>query len=74
MLLTFAHAASDSPCHPVSRFDVPMTRGDMADMLGLTIETVSRQLSVLEREAVIARHGRRGIELIDVAALADRAA
>ncbi len=74
LLLAFAHAASDSPCHPAAQFDLPMTRGDMADMLGLTIETVSRQLSVLEREAVIARRGRRGIELTDADALAFRAA
>lgn len=74
LLLAFADAASDSPCHPAMQFDLPMTRGDMADMLGLTIETVSRQLSVLEREVIIVRHGRRGIELIDADLLSDRAA
>lgn len=55
------------------RFDLPLTRSEMADVLGLTIETVSRQLTRLAREGVIALHGRRGVELIDAGAIADRA-
>jgi CRP/FNR family transcriptional regulator, anaerobic regulatory protein len=35
------------------RIDVPMTRVDMADFLGLTVETVSRTLSQLKREGSI---------------------
>lgn len=37
--------------------DLPMNRGDMADYLGLTIETVSRCLSDLKRSGVIAVKG-----------------
>ena len=55
------------------RFDLPLTRGEMADVLGLTIETVSRQMTRLARDGVIALHGRRGVELVDLDALADRA-
>ena len=33
--------------------DLPMTRQDMADYLGLTIETVSRTLTRLRREGFI---------------------
>ncbi len=69
LLLAFANAASDSPCHPAAQFDLPMTRGDMATMLGLTIETVSRQLTRLESDAIITRTGLRGIALLDHAAL-----
>lgn len=69
LLLAFARAASDSPCHSAREFDLPISRGDMAGLLGLTIETVSRQLTALERDRLIARKGARGIELVDPARL-----
>ncbi|MBX7526315.1 Crp/Fnr family transcriptional regulator [Qipengyuania vesicularis] len=68
-LLSMARAASDSPCHPATRFDLPLSRGELADMLGLTIETVSRMLTRFERDGAIRREGKRGIELIDPALL-----
>ena len=46
-----------------------MTRQDIADYLGLTIETVSRTLSQLERDAVIEIPAARQIRLMDLAAL-----
>ena len=64
-----AAAASNSPCHPTDRFDLPLSRGDMAGMLGLTIETVSRQMGRLEKEGAIRRDGTRGIRLLDPALL-----
>ena len=50
--------------------DLPMSRMDIADHLGLTIETVSRSLTQLERQKVIElpTH-RRSIKLINRAAL-----
>ncbi|MBU2340837.1 MAG: Crp/Fnr family transcriptional regulator [Alphaproteobacteria bacterium] len=74
LLLGFAQAASDSPCHPAALFELPLSRGEMANMLGLTIETVSRQITRLEREGAIARRGKRGIELADPALLSQAAA
>ncbi|MCB2065966.1 MAG: Crp/Fnr family transcriptional regulator [Erythrobacter sp.] len=68
-VLALAQAASDSPCHPSQKFELPMTRGEIASMLGLTIETVSRALTTLERDGVIRREGARGIELLDPARL-----
>lgn len=73
-LLSMARAASDSPCHPAGAFDLPLTRGEMADFLGLTIETVSRQLGALESDRLIDRSGRRGIRLLDVERLEAAAA
>jgi CRP/FNR family transcriptional regulator len=43
-----------APCgQPRSRLPLPMTRGDIADYLGLTIETVSRTLTHLRRDGLI---------------------
>lgn len=49
--------------------DVPMSRQDMADYLGLTIETVSRTLTQLQGDGVIAIPTTRHIMLRDRAAL-----
>jgi CRP/FNR family transcriptional regulator len=69
-----AEAASDSPCHAASRFDLPLSREEVAGLLGLTIETVSRQLGRLETDGAILREGQRGIHLKDAALLGRLAA
>ena len=46
-----------------------MTRQDIADYLGLTIETVSRTLSQLERDAMIELHTARHIRIKNPEAL-----
>ena len=69
LLHDFAAAASTSSCHLAGEFDLPLTRGEIANMLGLTIETVSRKLGELEDMGVIKRKGKRGIELVDPALL-----
>jgi CRP-like cAMP-binding protein len=51
-----------------------MTRQDIADYLGLTIETVSRSLSQLEREGVIALPSLREVRLNNIPALQTLAA
>src|ERR1700722_7502334 len=43
--------------------DLPMSRTDIADYLGLTIETVSRTLTQLERDQAISMSGSRHIVL-----------
>ncbi|MBT8410829.1 MAG: Crp/Fnr family transcriptional regulator [Octadecabacter sp.] len=49
--------------------DLPLTREAMADYLGLTLETVSRQISALKREGIIELEGKRRIKVPDMAAL-----
>ena len=44
-------------------------RGDIADHLGLTLETISRILTQLKRDGIIELHERGGVRLIDHAAL-----
>jgi len=51
-----------------------MTRQDIADYLGLTIETVSRSLSLFERRGVIALANICEVRLRNVEALEDLAA
>lgn len=54
------------------RFDLPLTRGDVADFLGLTIETVSRQLSRLRADKVIAITAVTKVEVPDLERLKKR--
>ncbi|NHF72110.1 transcriptional regulator FnrL [Paracoccus xiamenensis] len=44
---------------------LPLTREAMADYLGLTLETVSRQMSALKRDNLIELRGKRGVVLVD---------
>ena len=50
-------------------FDLPLSRADIADFLGLTIETVSRQLSKLKTEKVIEIVNYRHVKVADLAQL-----
>lgn len=55
---------------PLDRFDLPFDRQQIADVLGLTIETVSRQFSRLRASGAIRLPGRREVEIVDRPALA----
>jgi len=54
-------------------FDLPLTREAMADYLGLTLETVSRQISALKKEGVIELEGKRHVTVPDFDRLLDEA-
>lgn len=54
-----------------SELDLPMSRADIADYLGLTIETVSRAFSEMERQCAIALPSSRHVVVRDPAALAE---
>lgn len=51
--------------------DLPLTREEMADYLGLTLETVSRQISALKKDGVIQLEGKRTIVIPDLDLLLD---
>lgn len=53
--------------------ELPMSRRDIGDSLGLTIETVSRQFSELRATGLIETSGRSRVLLRDLSALAERA-
>ena len=54
-------------------FDLPLTREAMADYLGLTLETVSRQISALRRDEVIVMEGKRHVTIPDMDRLLEEA-
>ena len=62
-------SAGDGPI----TYDLPLTRADIADFLGLTIETVSRQMTKLRKDGVIEIENNRQITIPDIARLAKRA-
>lgn len=47
-------------------FDMPMSREAMANYLGLTIETVSRQMTALRKDGIIVLDGNRTITVPDM--------
>lgn len=54
------------------RLALPLSRMEMAECLGLRLETVCRQLTQLKGEGVIATVGRRRVEILDPDALKRR--
>lgn len=59
---------------PADAFDLPFGRQQIADILGLTIETVSRRLNDFKVQGIIAVPSRRRIEILDREALSGIAA
>jgi CRP/FNR family transcriptional regulator, anaerobic regulatory protein len=53
--------------------DLPLSREEMADYLGLTLETVSRQISALKKDGVIVLEGNRHITIPDIDRLMEEA-
>lgn len=68
-LVSMAERLADCTAGPCD-FALPMSRRDIGDSLGLTIETVSRQLTELREAGLIATEGRSKVRLPDIGALA----
>jgi len=68
LLLIARRLASDAATggvQPPLTIELPLSRAEIADYLGLRLETVSRQLNRLEAAGVIKRFARRGIGICD---------
>ena len=67
LLLEMSARLGESGCSVepggLDSFELPLDRQQMGDVLGLTIETVSRQLSRLKADGVIALPDRRVVEI-----------
>ncbi len=63
----------DAPDQPLHRFALPFSRQQVADVLGLTIETVSRQFTRLKADGVIDLPSRREVVILDRESLAAEA-
>jgi CRP/FNR family transcriptional regulator len=49
---------------PSTRFELPLSRNEIADALGLTIETVSREFRSLKDAGAISTTGRRSVTVL----------
>ncbi|WP_310496954.1 Crp/Fnr family transcriptional regulator [Sandarakinorhabdus sp.] len=65
----FLHDMATRQPAGTSEFSLVISRGDMASLLGLTIETASRQMTLLRKRGIIALPGGRRIIIIDKMAL-----
>ncbi|MBY6015085.1 Crp/Fnr family transcriptional regulator [Qipengyuania gaetbuli] len=72
-LLDMADRLVPATCAPMPEsndvMELPLTRQQIADVLGLTIETVSRQFTKLRKEGLIDLPSRRDVRIIDRAGL-----
>ncbi len=67
-LLAFSRRNERNAQDPCT-FDLPMTRGDIADFLGLTIETVSRTFTKLKVQGLIELPQSSTVRITDLAGL-----
>jgi CRP/FNR family transcriptional regulator len=68
-LLLVARHIDPERATPAPRFDIPLDRASIADFLGLTVETVSRQLTGLRKAGVIVIEKSRHVTVPDYPAL-----
>lgn len=59
----------DHSGRPLDEFELPFSRQQVGDILGLTIETVSRQMTKLKRDGIIDLPTRRAVIIRDRGAL-----
>jgi CRP/FNR family transcriptional regulator, anaerobic regulatory protein len=69
LLIATHHDPEAHDAHTRIRFELPLKRSDIADFLGLTIETVSRQLTKLRKAGLIQIENTRTVIVNDLDAL-----
>lgn len=62
---------STAPGQSLQQFVLPLTREEIANFLGLTLETVSRQLSALKKDGIVEFVDRKHFLVHDLSALHD---
>lgn len=76
-LLDMAERLAETGCEDgeekLESFELPFSRQQVADLLGLTIETVSRQFTRLKKDGIVDLPSRRAVVILDHAALEARA-
>ena len=60
---------STIPNQAVAQYSLPLTREEIANFLGLTLETISRQLSAMKKDGIVEFEGRRNFFIKNLAAL-----
>ena len=66
-------ASGDNAVSGEQTFDLPLSRAEMADFLGLTIETVSRQITRLRQAGLISLTNNRHVTVHDMQRLLEAA-
>jgi CRP/FNR family transcriptional regulator len=72
-LYLIATHADPTASRQSARFELPLTRADIADFLGLTIETVSRQVTKLRQIGAVTITNNRTVEVPDLERLRELA-
>ena len=77
-LLEMSERLAETGCEAIAgsrlrSFDLPFSRQQVADVLGLTIETVSRQFTRLKKDGIVDLPSRRTVTILDREALETRA-
>ncbi|KAI93898.1 hypothetical protein T281_14045 [Rhodomicrobium udaipurense JA643] len=77
LLLIIARRTRNAGAQPVhencAEFELPLTRSELADYLGLTLETVSRKVSQLKQQGLIELRSTRDVVVPNVELLAEAA-
>lgn len=72
-LLSVTQKMNNLGCNGQTNFDLPLSRADIADYIGLTLETVSRQITKLKKDGVVGFEGTKHIVYVDREELEARA-